>query len=158
MNFHSFSLMHGKKIFLLILFMGFSFCFAQNTKKQSDVSIKNKLESRQPQDMSVPPPPVNSFPAQYPKGNRAFLMLVEKNLNKEALKAQSKKLTTKIMIKVDDEGNVINISTYGANDLFNKEVETAAKKAVGTTKWTAGKNSQGEKVIDIVRLPFVISQ
>lgn len=113
------------------------------------------MEARQPQDLSVPPPPVNSFPAQYSKGNRAFLQLVEKNINKESLKEQPKKLETKIIIKVDDEGTVLNISTYGINEIFNKEVEIAAKK-VSTTKWTAVKNRQGENVIDLVKLPFTI--
>ena len=143
-----------KTVSLFLLFI-VNICFAQNAKKQSEMNVKNKMEARQPQDLSVPPPPVNSFPAQYPKGNRAFLQLVEKNINKESLKGQPKKLETKIIIKVDDEGTVLNISTYGINEVFNKEVEIAAKK-VSTTKWTAAKNRQGENVIDLVKLPFTI--
>nr|WP_199162353.1 hypothetical protein [Elizabethkingia sp. ASV34] len=143
-----------KTVSLFLLFI-VNICFAQNAKKQSEMNVKNKMEARQPQDLSVPPPPVNSFPAQYPKGNRAFLQLVGKNINKESLKGQPKKLETKIIIKVDDEGTVLNISTYGINEVFNKEVEIAAKK-VSTTKWTAAKNRQGENVIDLVKLPFTI--
>lgn len=143
-----------KTVSLFLLFI-VNICFAQNAKKQSEMNVKNKMEARQPQDLSVPPPPVNSFPAQYPKGNRAFLQLVEKNINKESLKGQPKKLETKIIIKVDDEGAVLNISTYGINEVFNKEVDIAAKK-VSTTKWTAAKNRQGENVIDLVKLPFTI--
>ncbi|OPC31304.1 hypothetical protein [Elizabethkingia miricola] len=144
-----------EKIVPFFLLFVVNFCFAQNAKKQSEMNVKNKMEARQPQDLSVPPPPVNSFPAQYSKGNRAFLQLVEKNINKESLKEQPKKLETKIIIKVDDEGTVLNISTYGINEIFNKEVEIAAKK-VSTTKWTAAKNRQGENVIDLVKLPFTI--
>lgn len=143
-----------KTVSLFLLFV-VNICFAQNAKKQSEMNVKNKMEARQPQDLSVPSPPVNSFPAQYPKGNRVFLQLVEKNINKESLKGQPKKLETKIIIKVDDEGAVLNISTYGINEVFNKEVEIAAKK-VSTTKWTAAKNRQGEDVIDLVKLPFTI--
>ncbi|WP_407487897.1 hypothetical protein [Elizabethkingia anophelis] len=143
-----------KAVSLFLLFVA-NICFAQNAKKQSEMNVKNKMEARQPQDLSVPSPPVNSFPAQYPKGNRTFLQLVEKNINKEPLKGQPKKLETKIIIKVDDEGTVLNISTYGINEIFNKEVEIAAKK-VSTTKWTAAKNRQGENVIDLVKLPFTI--
>ncbi|MDV2448883.1 hypothetical protein CMU93_15385 [Elizabethkingia anophelis] len=143
-----------KTVSLFLLFV-VNICFAQNAKRQSEMNVKNKMEARQPQDLSVPPPPVNSFPAQYPKGNRAFLQLVEKNISKESLKGQPKKLETKIIIKVDDEGTVLNISTYGINEVFNKEVEVAAKK-VSTTKWTAAKNRQGENVIDLVKLPFTI--
>ncbi|OPB84563.1 hypothetical protein [Elizabethkingia miricola] len=153
MNSQFLSFAKVKKILFLIILLTFSFCFAQNTKKKDETSVKNKMEARQPQDLSVPPPPVNSFPAQYPKGNRVFLQLVEKNINKESLKGQPKKLETKIIIKVDDEGTVLNISTYGINEVFNKEVEIAAKK-VSTTKWTAAKNRQGENVIDLVKLPF----
>ena len=144
-----------EKIVPFFLLFVANFCFAQNAKKQSEMNVKNKMEARQPQDLSVPPPPVNSFPAQYPKGNRAFLQLVEKNISKESLKGQPKKLETKIIIKVDDEGTVLNISTYGINEVFNKEVEIAAKK-VSTMKWSAAKNRQGENVIDLVKLPFTI--
>ncbi|HAY3540263.1 hypothetical protein [Elizabethkingia anophelis] len=144
-----------KAVSLFLLFVA-NICFAQNAKKQSEMNVKNKMEARQPQDLSVPPPPVNSFPAQYPKGNRAFLQLVEKNINKETLKGQPKKLETKVIIKIDDDGTVLNISTYGINEVFNKEVEVAAKK-VSITKWTAGKNCQGENVIDLVKLPFTIA-
>ncbi|OPC56339.1 hypothetical protein DSC47_19590 [Elizabethkingia miricola] len=144
-----------EKIVPFFLLFVANFCFAQNAKKQSEMNVKNKMEARQPQDLSVPPPPVNSFPAQYPKGNRAFLQLVEKNISKESLKGQPKKLETKIIIKVDDEGTVLNISTYGINEVFNKEVEIAAKK-VSTMKWTAAKKRQGENVIDLVKLPFTI--
>ncbi|CDN74640.1 hypothetical protein [Elizabethkingia anophelis] len=143
-----------KTVSLFLLFV-VNICFAQNAKRQSEMNVKNKMEARQPQDLSVPPPPVNSFPAQYPKGNRAFLQLVEKNINKESLKGQPKKLETKVIIKIDDDGTVLNISTYGINEVFNKEVEVAAKK-VSTTKWTAAKNRQGENVIDLVKLPFTI--
>jgi len=144
-----------EKIVPFFLLFVANFCFAQNAKKQSEMNVKNKMEARQPQDPSVPPPPVNSFPAQYPKGNRAFLQLVEKNINKESLKGQPKKLETKIIIKINDDGTILNISTYGENEVFNKEVENAAKK-IGTTKWTAGKNKQGENVIDLVKLPFTL--
>lgn len=144
-----------KAVSLFLLFVA-NICFAQNAKKQSEMNVKNKMEARQPQDLSVPSPPVNSFPAQYPKGNRAFLQLVEKNINKETLKGQPKKLETKVIIKIDDDGTVLNISTYGINEVFNKEVEVAAKK-VSITKWTAGKNRQGENVIDLVKLPFTIA-
>lgn len=142
-----------EKIVSLFLIFVVNICFAQNAKKQNEVNVKNKMEARQPQDPSVPAPPVNIFPAQYPKGNRSFLQLVEKNINKEPLKEQPKKLDTKIIIKVDGDGTVLNVSTYGVNETFNKEVEIAAKK-LSTTKWTAAKNRQGETVIDLVKLPF----
>ena len=142
-----------EKIVPLFLIFVVNICFAQNAKKQNEVNVKNKMEASQPQDLSVPAPPVNIFPAQYPKGNRSFLQLVEKNINKEPLKGQPKKLDTKIIIKVDGDGTVLNISTYGINEIFNKEVEIAAKK-LSTMKWTAAKNRQGEAVIDLVKLPF----
>ncbi|MCL1667247.1 hypothetical protein M2T82_04140 [Elizabethkingia ursingii] len=144
-----------EKIVPFFLLFAVNICFAQNAKKQNEMNVKNRMEARQPQDLSVPPPPVNSFSAQYPKGNRTFLQLVEKYVNKESLKGQPKKLETKIIIKIDDDGTVLNVSAYGENEVFNKEVENAAKK-IGTTKWTAGKNRQGENVIDLVKLPFTL--
>ncbi|WP_223607414.1 hypothetical protein [Chryseobacterium sp. OSA05B] len=141
-----------KKVFLLILILIFGIGLAQKVKKEE--KVKDKFESRQPQDMSVPPPPMVAFPAQYPKGNKAFIDHVKKNLNTDALKALGKDLKTKIILKVNSEGNVINVSTYGGDETFNTEVKKAAEKATYNVKWEAGKNNRGEKVIDIVNLPF----
>lgn len=141
-----------KKVFLLILTLMFGIGLAQKVKKEE--KVKDKFESRQPQDMSVPPPPMVAFPAQYPKGNKAFIENVKKNLNVDVLKSLSKNLKTKIILKVNSEGNVVNVSTYGENEVFNSEVKKAAEKATYQVKWEAGKNNRGEKVIDIVNLPF----
>src|ERR1700750_557990 len=108
-----------KKIILLILTLMFGIGLAQKVKKEE--KVKDKFESRQPQDMSVPPPPMVAFPAQYPKGNKAFIENVKKNLNVDALKPLSKDLKTKIILKVNSEGNVVNVSTYGENEVFNNE-------------------------------------
>lgn len=144
-----------KKTILLILIMLFGLGFAQKVKKEE--KVKDKFESRQPQDMSVPPPPMVAFPAQYPNGNKAFIENVKKNLNADVLKPLGKDLKTKIILKVNSEGNVVNVSTYGSNETFNTEVKKAAEKATYKIKWEAGKNNRGEKVIDIVNLPFKYS-
>ena len=144
-----------KKIFLLILLIIFEIGFAQKAKKVD--RVKDKFESRLPQDLSVPPPPMIAFPAQYPNGNKAFIDAVKKNLDKSALKSFSKEIKTKIILKIDSDGNVINISTYGDNETFNNEVKKAAYKTTSQVKWEAGKNNRGEKVIDIVNLPFKFS-
>ncbi|MEY8759312.1 hypothetical protein [Chryseobacterium tongliaoense] len=144
-----------KKIFLLFLILIFGIGFGQKVKKVE--RVKDKFESRQPQDMSVPPPPMTAFPAQYPGGNKAFVDDVKKNLNKDALKSLSKDLKTKIILKISSDGNVLNVSTYGDNEAFNSEVKKAAEKTTSKVKWEAGKNSKGEKVIDIVNLPFKYS-
>ncbi|MBD3906143.1 hypothetical protein NAL32_10295 [Chryseobacterium sp. Ch-15] len=144
-----------KKIFLFILLIIFETGFAQKVKKNE--RVKDKFESKQPQDLSVPPPPMITFPAQYPNGNKAFIDAVKKNIDKSALKELNKELKTKIILKIDSEGNVINISTYGDNEIFNNEVKKAADKTTSKVKWEAGKNNQGEKVIDIVNLPFKFS-
>lgn len=46
----------------------------------------------------------HTFPAYFPDGNKAFLK------------------------KIDQQGNVLNISTFGKNENFNKEVKVAAAK------------------------------
>ncbi|KMQ60308.1 hypothetical protein ACM46_16985 [Chryseobacterium angstadtii] len=144
-----------KKILLFIFILTFGLGWAQKVKKEE--KVKDKFESRQPQDMSVPPPPMVAFPAQYPNENKAFVDSVKKNLNKDALKPLGKELKTKIILKVNPEGNVVNVSTYGDNEIFNTEVKKAAEKATYNVKWEAGKNNRGEKVVDIVNLPFKYS-
>lgn len=135
-----------KKILLLTTLLLFTISFSQN--------ITDRYQSSQPQDQSVPPPPRVSFPAQFPNGNRAFLKKIDQNINKNNLKNLGSTLNTEIILKIDQQGNVLNISTYGKNDILNKEVKEAALKSTQNIKWTAGKNSKGEKVIDIVKIPY----
>lgn len=135
--------------------MSLSFCgmlFSQKNKTEN--TIKQKHESRQPQDLSIPPPPVTDFPAQYPGGNRLFLENIRKNLAKIDFESAEKVLKTKFILKIDPKGNVLNISTYGKNTIFNDEVKKTAEKVTKNTQWDPAKNKQGTPVIDIVNLPF----
>ena len=135
-----------KKTLSLLAILIFSITFSQK--------IADRYQSSQPQDQSVPPPPRVAFPAQFPDGNKAFLKKIEQNINKNNLKNLGSTLNTDIILKIDQQGNVLNISTYGKNEIFNKEVKAAATKSTQDVKWVAGKNNQGQKVIDIVRLPY----
>lgn len=135
-----------KKALSLLTLSIFSICFSQK--------ISDRYQSSQPQDQSVPPPPRVSFPAHFPGGNTAFLKKIEQNINKENLADLAEIFNTEIIIKIDQEGNVLNISTYGKNETFNKEVKAAALKSTQNIQWIAGKNNQGQKVIDIVKIPY----
>lgn len=139
-----------KKIFCLFSILSVTMFFSQ----KQEIKIADRYQSSQPQDQSVPPPPRVTFPAQFPDGNKAFLKKIDENIDKEKLQYIGKNLNTEIILKIDQQGNVLNISTFGKNETFNKEVKAAATKSTQNIKWTAGKNSQGEKVIDIVRLPY----
>lgn len=135
-----------KKILLLPTLLLFTISFSQK--------ISDRYQSSQPQDQSVPSPPRVIFPAQFPNGNKDFLKFIDQNINKNNLKNSGGNLSTEIILKIDQEGNVLNISTYGKNEIFNKEVKNAATKSTEDVKWTTGKNSQGQKVIDIVKIPY----
>lgn len=136
-----------KKLILSLFILLFHIVFSQQ-------KIADRYQYSQPQDQSVPPPPRVTFPAQFPDGNKAFLKKNDENIDKEKLQDIGKNLNIEIILKIDQQGNVLNISTFGKNETFNKEVKAAATKSTQNIKWTAGKNSQGEKVIDIVRLPY----
>lgn len=139
-----------KKIFCLFSILSLTIVFSQ----KQETKIADRYQSTQPQDQSVPPPPRIAFSAQFPTGNRAFLKKIDENIDKNNLKNLSKTLNTEVILKIDQQGNVLNISTYGKNEIFNKEVKTAATKSTENIIWTAGKNSQGENVIDIVKIPY----
>ena len=143
-----------QKTLLILLILVYNLGISQKIK--SEENIRGKFESMQPQDFSVPLPPKTLFPAQFPQGNKFFIESVQKNLDQNTMKTLPSRLITKITLKIDFDGNVINISTYGNNEIFNKEVKKAAEKVTNNIKWEPGKNSQGEKVIDIVRLPFQV--
>lgn len=139
-----------KKIFSIFSILSIIIVFSQ----KQETKIADRYQSSQPQDQSVPAPPRVTFPAQFPDGNKAFLKKIDENIDKEKLQDMGENLNTEIILKIDQQGNVLNISTFGKNENFNKEVKIAATRSTQNIKWTAGKNSQGEKVIDIVRLPY----
>lgn len=139
-----------KKIFCILSILSFTIVFSQ----KQETKIADRYQSSQPQDLSVPPPPRVTFPAHFPSGNRAFLKKIDENIDKEKLQDIGENLNTEIILKIDQQGNVLNISTFGKNETFNKEVKAAATKSAQNIKWIAGKNSQGEKVIDIVKIPY----
>lgn len=139
-----------KKIFYILSILSFTMFFSQ----KQETKIADRYQSKQPQDQSVPPPPRVTFPAHFPSGNRAFLKNIDENIDKQKLQDIGKNLNTEIILKIDQQGNVLNISTFGKNETFNKEVKAAATKSTQNIKWTAGKNNQGEKVIDIVKIPY----
>lgn len=142
-----------KQFILLFSLLISCITFSQKTAKP-EAKIADRYQSSQPQDLSVPPPPRVTFPAQFPDGNKAFLKKINQNINRENFKNQDANLKTEIILKIDQQGNVLNISTFGKNENFNKEVKTAATKSTQNIKWIAGKNNQGEKVIDIVKIPY----
>ncbi|OBW39518.1 hypothetical protein AB670_04128 [Chryseobacterium sp. MOF25P] len=139
-----------KKIFSIFSILSIIIVFSQ----KQETKIADRYQSSQPQDQSVPAPPRVTFPAQFPDGNKTFLKKIDENIDKEKLQDIGENLNTEIILKIDQQGNVLNISTFGKNENFNKEVKIAATRSTQNIKWTAGKNSQGEKVIDIVRLPY----
>lgn len=143
-----------KIVLVLLLSLNFSLGFAQKTEKVSTKTVADKFESRSPQDPSVPPPPIMVFPAQFPGGNKKFVDLVKLNLSTEAKSPSSKIRKTEIILKIDASGNVLNISTFGEDEVFNKEVKEAARKSTENVKWEPAKNREGVKVIEVVRIPF----
>lgn len=138
-----------KKFPIILLVLITNLIFAQN--------IKNRYQSSQAQDTSVPPPPMVTFPAQFPGGNKLYLKTISENIDKTLFLDLQKTLRTTIILKVDVSGKVLNISTFSDNKIFDKEVKRAAEKANGNIIWEAGKNKSGENVIDIVKLPFKFS-
>lgn len=141
-----------KKLIILCSLCIFGIMFSQKNKAEN--TLKEKHESRQAQDLSVPPPPITDFPAQFSGGNRLFLENVRKNLSESDFKSSDKILKTKIILKIDQKGNVLNISTYGSNSAFNGEVKKSAEKVTKNTIWEPAKNKMGITLIDIVNLPF----
>lgn len=143
-----------KQLILLFSLFIFNIIFSQKIQTKQETKIADRYQSKQPQDLSVPPPPKVTFPAHFPSGNRAFLKKIDENIDKENLQDIGENLNTEIILKIDQQGNVLNISTFGKNETFNKEVKAAAAKSTQNIKWIAGKNNQGEKVIDIVKIPY----
>lgn len=138
-----------KKNMIFILLLLFQFGIAQ--------TIKSKFDSQQPQDLNVPPPPNITFPAQYPTGNKKFIEEIKTNLDLTDLQTQ-KTFKSKIILKIGNDGEVLNISTYGNDENFNNELKKTIQKITQQKKWIAGKNKQGENVIDIVTLPIEIKR
>lgn len=147
-----------KKLQLILTVLISSLVFSQKAEKKSNETVLAKIESNSPQDFSVPPPPITVFPAQFPGGNKELIKQINLYFSDDVKKSISGSLKTQIIIKIDREGNVINISTFGSNDDFNKIVSQAVFNITENIKWKAGQNKQGENVIDLVRLPFSLKR
>ena len=147
-----------KKSLLLLLILTLNILAAQKIKSGQKATTAQKLEKMQPQDPSVPPPPITLFPAQFPGGNKEFIKRIGENVNREVLNTLSHNLRTQIILKIDPSGNVLNISTYGPNENFNEQIKKSAQKVTEDIKWKPAKNKEGSKVTDIVRLPFTLKK
>ncbi|KEY19646.1 hypothetical protein [Kaistella antarctica] len=145
-----------KKTLLLVLVLTLNILAAQKIKSGQKATTAQKFEKIQSQDLSVPPPPITLFPAQFPEGNKGFIKRIGENLGRKILNTSSKNLKTQIILKIDPSGNVLNISTYGPNENFNEEVKKSVKIVTEDIKWEPAKNKEGSKVTDIVRLPFTL--
>ena len=83
-----------KKILIIIVSLTFSNFSAQKTALKSGEKVTTRFENFQPQDQSVPPPPISLFPAQFPGGNKLFIKKVAENMNQNyilTLKQNAKK-------------------------------------------------------------------
>lgn len=147
-----------KKLQLILLVLISSLVFSQKAEKKVNETVLAKIESNSPPDFSVPPPPITAFPAQFPGGNKELLKQVSLYFTDEVKKAIPGSLKTQVIIKIDREGNVINISTFGSNNDFNKIVSQAVFTITENIKWKAAQNKQGENVIDVLRLPFSLKR
>ena len=143
-----------KKSLLLVLILTLNILAAQKIKSGQKSTTAQKFEKMQPQDPSVPPPPITLFPAQFPGGNKEFIKRISETVNREVLNTSRYNLKTQVILKIDPNGNVLNISTYGPNENFNEEIKKSAQKVTENIKWEPAKNKEGYKVTDIVRLPF----
>ncbi|KQR94960.1 hypothetical protein ASG01_03595 [Chryseobacterium sp. Leaf180] len=131
-------------------------CGLFSGQKKDQKTVAEKFEAQQPQDFSVPPPPTVAFPAQFPGGNRMFLKEIEKKLATARYDFQGKKF--KLIFKIAADGTVLNISVYGNAEDFNAEIKKVAEEIIANKKWIPGENEKGERVIDIVTLPFILSK
>ena len=120
-------------------------------------TVRDKYESQQTQDFNVPPPPIITFPAQYPTGNKKFIEEINANIDRTGLET-NKTYRSKMILKIGSDGEVLNISVYGNYEDFNNELKKTIQKITQQKKWTAGKNKLGENVIDIVVLPIEIKR
>ncbi|WP_226064671.1 hypothetical protein [Kaistella polysaccharea] len=143
-----------KKTLLFAAILVLNFLGAQKTKDKNGGKIVSKYEATQPHDFSVPPPPITTFPAYFPTGNKDFLNMVTANISEDYFKNVDHNLETQIILKIDVTGNVLHISVYGSDDRFNDHVKAAVKKTTENIKWEPAKNREGKNVIDIVRIPF----
>ena len=147
-----------KKSLLLVLVLTLNILAAQKIKSGQKATTAQKFEKMQSQDLSVPPPPITLFPAQFPGGNKEFIKRIGENLNRKVLDTSSHTLKTLIILKIDPNGNVLNISTYGPNENFNEQIKKSAQKVTENILWEPAKNKEGSKVTDIVRLPFTLKK
>lgn len=145
-----------KPVFIIIASLTFSSFSAQQTAHKTGEKAATRFENIQPQDQTVPPPPISLFPAQFPGGNKIFIKKVAENIDQNYILTLKQNSKTQLILKIDRVGNVLNISTFGPSESFNNEVHKAAEKTSSKVLWQPAKNKASINTIDIVRLPFSI--
>ncbi|QDP86301.1 hypothetical protein FNJ88_12350 [Chryseobacterium sp. SNU WT5] len=143
-----------RKLIFIVVLLSFNLLWAQKKDQKSTPTVSAKYESRSPQDASVPPPPVMIFPAQFPGGNRAFIKKVKEEVAKEYVPSGEGPFKTEIILKIDADGNILNVSTFGEKESFNEEIKRISYQITENVKWEPARNKEGLKVIEVVRLPF----
>lgn len=123
---------------------------------QENATASQRYEKMQPQDRSVPPPPVTTFPATFPGGNKTFADKTVLLIHRENLPASVKTYETQVSLKIDAEGNVVNISVLGNNPEIDRAIKAAAYRVTSNIRWNPGRNKAGVHVVDIVRIPLRI--
>jgi len=119
-----------KKNLALVSFLGFALAFSQ-AHEGIKASPSQKESSR---EVYVPEADVQP---SFPGGINEFRGKVAQKINIKKLKNVTGKVSSSAKFAINVQGKIENITVYGNNEDFNKEVENAIKSI--KTKWEPAK-------------------
>lgn len=109
-----------KKIFILILFLGFNLIFSQTTEpsKSDNTYYIDKVDTM----------------PEFPGGINEFRNLISKRFNTAVLYKINGPVRSQVKFSIDTDGNINSVTATGDNQILNKEMERVINSI--KKKWT----------------------
>lgn len=129
--------------------------------KKNDVKISKKEKQKSTEYENDPPPPSAQYSkdfvtAEYPGGINSFRTKLASNFNGSVLDGKKGFIKSVVLLNLDENGKITQISATGDNIAFNNELTRAANAANNETLWKpATRNGKSEATV--FKLPVTMT-
>lgn len=132
-------------------------------KKKNDAKIGNKEKQKSTEYENYPPSPPPSVAsskdfvtAEYPDGTNNFRAKLASNFNGSVFDGKKGFIKSMLVLNLDENGKITQISATGDNTTFNSELTRAATAANNETLWKPATRN-GKPEATVFKLPVTMS-
>ncbi|MFP3592201.1 M56 family metallopeptidase [Chryseobacterium sp. SIMBA_038] len=131
--------------------------------KKNDAKISKKEKQKSTEYENDPPPPPPSVPyskdfvtAEYPGGINSFRTKLASNFNGSVFDGKKGLIKSIVLLNLDENGKITQISATGDNTAFNNELTRAATAANNETLWKPATRN-GKPEATVFKLPVTMT-